>query len=296
MTRGIGLEQPPVAATAFRFPRWRLLLLTLLLAALYAQVLARLVLQWYQNPDYSHGFLVPLLAGYIVWRKRYEWDEAPREPSWLGLPIVVGSLGLLYLGNLGAEQFLARVSLWFVILGLIMYFEGSRRLRTISFPVAFLLFMIPLPAMIYNQIVFPLQLLASRCATRSLEAINLFPVLREGNLLLLPNYTLEVVEACSGIRSLMALLGLASVYGFLMERNLLLRIVLIIAMVPVAIAANAIRVMALAFCTQFWGIEVAESMLHPISGILIFCIATVMLLALHAAIVLLQRRFGSVPR
>jgi exosortase len=287
-------QQPPFKVTALIVVSWRLLLLVLVLTPLYGPTIVRLALQWYHDPEYSHGFFVVLLAGHLVWRKRQAWVGEPRKPSWLGLPIIVGSLGLLYLGTLGAELFLTRISLWLVVVGLILYFEGSHRLRTIAFPMAFLLFMIPLPAIIYTQIVFPLQLLASRCASRSLEAIDLFPVMREGNLLILPNSTLEVVEACSGIRSLMALLALASLYGYLRERSLLFRIVLIAAMVPLAVAANAVRVMVMAFCTQIWGTNAAESVLHPLLGILVFFVATGLLLALHCAIVLLRGRSGPV--
>lgn len=273
---------------------WRLWLLILLFAALYSGVLLRLVLLWSHDPEYSHGFLVILFAGYIVWRKRRAWAEEPSRPSWLGLPIIFGSLAFLYLGTLGAELFLTRLSLWLMLLGLIIYFEGSRRLRTIAFPMAFLLFMIPLPAIIYSQIVFPLQLLASRCASRSLEAMNLFPVMRQGNLLILPNSTLEVVEACSGIRSLMALLALASVYGYLRESSLFTRVVLIVAMVPVAVAANAARVMTTACATQLWGSKATDSVLHTLSGILVFVVATGLLFALHSVIRIVRRGSGTV--
>ncbi len=269
---------------------WRFALLALAVATLYAPVLGRLVLQWYQNPDYSHGFFVPPLVGYLIWRKRDAWAHTLHQPSWYGLVIVGVALGLLYLGSLGAELFLTRVSLWLTIIGLIVCFEGRARLRVLAFPLGFLLFMIPVPAIIYNQIVFPLQLLASNCASHSLHTINLFPVLREGNVLVLPNYTLEVVDACSGIRSLMALLTLASVYSYLVERTVWLRIVLVVAMVPLAIVANAGRVMLAALCTQLMGVKAAESLLHLLSGLVVFLIATLLLLALHAFIFAVRRR------
>ena len=288
----IQLGQLSARRVIFGLAPWRLGLLIVLFAALQAPVLMRLMLQWYHDPEYSHGFLVVLLAGYILWKKRHEWADEPRQPSWLGLPIIVGSLTLLFTGTLGAELFLTRMSLWLMLLGLILYFEGSRRLRTIAFPMAFLLFMIPLPAIIYSQIVLPLQLLASRCASRSLEAMNLFPVMREGNLLILPNSTLEVVEACSGIRSLMALLALASVYGYLRERSLFARVLLIALMVPVAVAANAVRVIVTACFTQLWGSKAADSVLHTLSGMLVFLVATGLLLVLHSVIRLVRRASG----
>jgi exosortase len=293
MATDIRLKQPTFTATAFRFASWRLLLLILALAGLYLPVLVRLAVQWYQNPDYSHGFFVPFLAGYMVWRKRSALAKTPRVPSWLGFPIVMGALGLLFLGSLGAELFLTRISLWFAIVGLILYFQGSRRLFKIAFPIAFLLFMIPLPAIIYIQIVFPLQLLASSFASRFLQIINFFPVLREGNLLILPNYTLEVVDACSGIRSLIALLALGSAYSYFKEHNQLLRIILVALMVPLAVVANAFRVILIAFCTQFWGSQAAEGLFHPLAGIMVFVVATSLLITLHITIDSVRRRFGA---
>src|SRR5262249_9749287 len=157
----------------------------------------------------SHGFFVPLFSSYLIWRRRDALAQMPARSSWWGMICVLGSLGLLFLGSLGAELFLTRVGLVGTIVGLVWFFFGAAMVRALAFPLAFLLLMIPLPAIIYNEIVFPLQLLASRFATGCLQQVHAFPVLREGNLLILPNHTLEVVEACSGIRSLMSLTALA---------------------------------------------------------------------------------------
>jgi exosortase len=177
-----------------------------------------------------------------------------------------------------------------VIAGLIVYFTGWRRLWAVVFPVVFLLFMIPLPAVIYNQIVFPLQLLASRFATSCLETLNLFPVLREGNLLILDRYTLEVVDACSGIRSLTSLVALAMGYGYLAERRLGIRIFLVLAMVPVAIVSNGIRVVITALLVNYFGISAAEGFMHSFSGWAIFLVSVMLLLALHGLINTILRR------
>jgi exosortase len=269
---------------------WPVLLLAFVTLALYMPVLGRLIRQWYDDPNYSHGFFVPAFSGYLIWNKRQQIGAVEALPSVWGAILVLGSLAVLYLGSLGSELFLQRVSLIGVIAGLIVYFSGWRRLGAVAFPIAFLLLMIPLPAVIYNQIVFPLQLLASRLATSCLETLNLFPVLREGNLLILDRYTLQVVDACSGIRSLMSLVALAMGYSYLAERRLGMRIVLVLAMVPVAIVSNGMRVVITALLVNYFGIGAAEGFVHSFSGWVIFLVSVMLLLGLHGLINTLLRR------
>ena len=147
-----------------------------------------------------------------------------------------------------------------------------------------LLLMIPLPSLVYNEIVFPLQFVASSFATKVLEIVNLFPVLKEGNILVLPQNRIEVVEACSGIRSLMSLITLAVCYGYLAERNRYLRIVLVLLVVPLAVISNGLRVVGTAMLTYYWGPEAAEGFLHSFSGWVIFIVATCLLLVFHKVI------------
>ena len=175
-----------------------------LVAGLYGPVLTQMVADWWRDPDYSHGFVVPLFVGYVLYLRRHQLRQVPLEPTNLGLPVMVGAIGLLLAGSLGAELFVARFSLLFLLGGMLLFFAGWKMLRALAFPLAFLVLMIPLPAIIYNQVTFPLQLLASRLSSSWLELLGVL-VLREGNVLVLPNYSLEVVEACSGIRSLMSL-------------------------------------------------------------------------------------------
>jgi len=183
-------------------------------------------------------------------------------------------------GTLGAELFISRSSLLFLLGGMILFFAGWKMLRAVAFPLAFLLLMIPLPALIYNQVTFPLQLLASRLASNSLELLGI-PVLREGNVLVLPNYSLEVIEACSGIRSLMCLIALAVAYGFFVERRLWARIALVVLMVPIAVASNALRVVGAGVATYFWGPQWAEGFFHFFQGWLIFVSALACMLIVH---------------
>jgi exosortase len=261
---------------------WRQLLLILLVIFLYGSVLRGLVGQWYHDADYSHGFFVPIFGAFLIWLRRDVLRVIPRKPDSSGLLVVLGAQGLLFLGSLGAELFLTRVSLIFTICGLVIYFLGWAMLRSIAFPLGFLFLMVPLPTLIYNEIVFPLQLLASRFATYCLASIRVIPVVREGNLLILPNYTLEVVEACSGIRSLMSLIALALAYGYLAEKKITIRAFLVALMVPVAVMSNGFRVMVTAILTSIWGSKVGDGFLHSFSGCVLFLSAATCLFLTHS--------------
>jgi exosortase len=202
-----------------------------LLVLLYAGVLNGLILQWWSNPDYGHGFFVPLLSFFILWRERERLTKSEVRPSNFGFVVMLGAVGLLLLGSLGAELFISRFSMLVLLTGMILFLAGWDTLRAVSFPLSYLIWMIPIPIIIYNQITFPLQLVASRLATAWLELVQV-PVLRDGNVLVMSNYSLEVVEACSGIRSLMTLIALAVAYGYLVEPRRWVRYVLVLLMIP----------------------------------------------------------------
>jgi exosortase len=258
---------------------WPATLLSLL-ALLYGSVLKGLILQWWNDANYSHGFFVPLFSGYILWQKRERWMTARVKPSNFGFVVMLGAVGLLISGSLAAELFTSRFSLLVLLAGMILFLAGWDVLRAVSFPLGFLILMIPIPVIIFNQITFPLQLLASRLATLFLELIGV-PVLREGNVLILSNYSLEVVEACSGIRSLMNLMVLAIVYGYLAEPRRWVRYVLVVAMVPIAIATNAIRITSAGVLAHRFGPGAAEGFLHEFSGLVIFVAAVVLMFVSH---------------
>ena len=271
---------------------WQGLLLVAVMAALYAPVLRGLVEQWYNEPDYSHGFLVPMISAYLIWRRRDKLRLVPQQPSFWGMVLVIVSIGFLVLGSLGAELFLSRISLVGTICGVVIYFCGTSMLRAMAFPIAFLLFAIPIPVIIYNEIVFPLQFVASRFATWTLETLNLFPIMREGNVLIIPGMSLEVVEACSGIRSLMSLLALAAAYGYMVERSVPVRWLLIVAMFPLAIISNGTRVMITALMANYIGPKAAEGFMHEFSGWVIFVVATALFLLFHSAVTFIRKKLG----
>ncbi len=292
-------EPPPPPETSFsevlKAIGWQGYVLIAAVFVLYAPILAKLVYQWWNDADYSHGLLVPFVSLYLIWRKRAELAEIPSRPSFAGLFVVLGSLGVMFLGSLGAELSLARVSIVGVICGLIVYFRGWATLKALTFPIAFLLFCIPLPHLLYNEIVFPLQFIASGFATRVLEILNIFPIMREGNVLVMPGLRLEVVEACSGIRSLISLLALAAGYGYLAEKSNVVRWLMFLAMVPLAIISNGTRVMITALMAHYIGPQAAEGFMHEFSGWVIFVVATILFLALHSLTVAIRKKLGWIP-
>jgi exosortase len=250
---------------------------TALLAALYYKILYSLGMQWYADPDYSHGFLVPLLSGYFVWERREKLRALPVAPSPWGIVLLGGGLLMLLIGATGSELYAQRTSLIVVTAGLVLLMLGREFLRVLLFPIAFLFFMIPLPAIIMNAIAFPLQLFAAKTATYCLYNFGI-PVLREGNVIVLAGTTLEVAEACSGIRSLQALLALGTVYAYFTQHVMWKRWTLVLLSIPIAIAANAFRVTGTGVLAHYWGIEAAQGFYHTFEGWLIFVVAFVLLL------------------
>ncbi len=253
---------------------------TVFLVVLYGPILKALAIDWWTDPNYGHGFLVPVFSAFVLWRERKRISKVDIRPSNLGVFAMLCAIGLLLVGSLGAELFSTRISFLVMLGGIVLFLTGWRMLRAVLFPLAFLILMIPIPVLIYNQITFPLQLMASRFATFWLQLINV-PVLREGNLIILPNYTLEVVDACSGIRSLMTLITLAIAYGYLVETKKWIRWVLVIIMVPIAIVSNSIRILGAGLLTYHFGPRMAEGFFHEFSGWVIFVAALLLMFACH---------------
>jgi exosortase len=224
----------------------------------------------------------------VLWQDRKRLAAIVPAPSWLGLPLVVLSLLMLVLGVLGAENFLARTSLLILLAGLILLFQGWTLFRAVLFPWAFLILMIPIPNLILQQVTFPLQLLASKLATGLLEFAGV-PVLRQGNVIVLASMPLDVAEACSGIRSLLTLVTLAIIYGYLMETRIWVRVVLAVAAVPIAVAANSFRIFGTGLLVQYWDPDKAEGFYHALGGWLIFVVALIMLFAVHQVVSLVWK-------
>lgn len=267
-------------------------ILAVLVAWLYHPVLVSLVRQWWDDSDYSHGFLIPLIASYLVWQRRERLRNAPATPRGSGLVVLVGGVGLFILANMAAELFVMRVSLLVIVAGLILFLLGRAHLKLLAFPLLYLLFMIPPPAIVFNAITVPLQLFAASAATTSLQLLDV-PVLREGNLIILANTTLEVAAACSGVRSLLALVALAVTYAYFTQDRFWGRALLFVSAVPIAIVANATRVIATGILAQFLGDEAARGFFHTFSGWLVFVAAFVLLCVEGFLVSRLRGRAGS---
>lgn len=278
---------------------WRGLAFTIVVIFTYATVLAKLSHDWWFDENYSHGLLIPLVIAYILWLDRDRLAAEPARPSMLlGGVAILFALFALWAGVAGAELYTQRLSLVLLLLGTVVYFWGLRFLRLLFVPFLLLLLAIPIPAIVFNKIAFPLQLFASRCAVWSMTVLGI-PVLRQGNIIELKPLNsfetkkLEVVEACSGIRSLMTLLTLAVVFAYFtypksadgegeysrrMKRYGLLRsIILVGSAVPIAIFTNALRVSGTGVLSHFYGTQVADGFFHSFSGWAIYIVAFLLL-------------------
>ncbi len=259
------------------------------LVYLYSTVVPHLIWQWWNDPNFSHGFFVPAFSAYLIWKQRKRLAGIPVNPSWIGLLVVFFSLCLLTFGILGAELFTQRSSLVFLIAGLVVTFLGWDYFRAVFFPWAFLFLMIPIPVIILNQITLPLQFLASRMASSMLAFLNV-PVLRDGNVIHLPDMSLQVVEACSGIRSLVSLGTLAIIYGYLLESSIVIRLILVAASVPIAVVANGLRIMGTGLTGLYWNPDKAQGFFHEFSGWVIFIVSLAALFLLHGLLRIIARR------
>jgi exosortase len=269
-------------------PQWailwpRVLLLAVLSVLLYHRIAVKLVTDWYNLPDFSHGFLIPFFAAFLLWDKRHEIRATPITPSWAGVTLVVLGLIELLLGVFGADLFLQRTSFVLLTAGLIWTLLGKTMLSRVKFVLFVLLLAIPLPTILFNQITFPLQLLASSFASHLLAFANV-PVLQDGNVIQLPALPLEVAEACSGIRSLMSLFTVAVIYGYFLEKETWRRVVLAASSLPIAVAANVARIFGTGLCVQYWDPDKALGFFHEFSGWLMFLVSLSCLYLVHLAL------------
>ena len=270
---------------------WTIPLLVLLIA-LYWQILGALGMDWYHDPDYSHGFLIPFLSAYFVWERWKDLCESSVQPTSWGIGLLAAGLLMLVVGIIGAELYTQRFSLLVVLSGLVLLLFGWNYLWILILPIGFLIFMIPLPAIVVNSIAFPLQLFAAKSATFCLFSLGI-PVLREGNLITLVGTTLEVAEACSGLRSLLSLLALGAVYGYFSQHQIWKRWALIVLSIPIAILANAFRVSGTGVLAHYWGVEAAEGFYHTFEGWIVFVVAFLLLLACGTVLSFIGRQRSS---
>ena len=308
------MKVPAVSGVPAAKHLFRILAIASALAFAYATVLGKLGHDWWTDENYSHGLLIPLIIGFILWSQRERLTRTALRPAtWSGLAAVLFALLALWAGTAGAELYMQRTSLVLMLGGTILYFWGFSLLRLLLVPLFLLLLAIPIPAIIFNKIAFPLQLFASRCAVWAMTVFDI-PVLRQGNVIeLMPlgareTKKLEVVEACSGIRSLMTLVTLAVVFAYFTHpraddgggdapqspaakigsriRSGLARLktfgfwratIIVLSAVPIAIFTNALRVSGTGILARYYGTQVADGFFHSFSGWVIYVVASLML-------------------
>ena len=249
------------------------------LAIPYYPVMKGLIYDWTNLPDFSHGFLIPFVSLYLVYERRRQLSNLNLTSDWTGLGLILIGVLLLLLGNLATEYFTIRFSILVVLGGIILFLLGKDFMKILLFPFAFLIFMIPLPSILMDRITFPMQLFASKVTARSLCLLSI-PALREGNIIQLDNASLEVVEACSGIRSLISLLALAVMFAYFNQKVTWKRLVLVLSTIPIAIIANTARVTGTGVLAYHYGENVAQGFFHDFSGWILFVIAFMCLFAI----------------
>ena len=262
-----------------------------LLVLCYATILYRMGVQWATDENMGHGFFVPVVAGFIVWQRRSKLAALPLRSNPWGLVLVIWAALQAIVATLGVELFTARVAFIIALVGVILYIGGTAWIRALAFPLLLLVFMIPIPAIIYAALTLRLQMLASELGEIMIGWMGI-PVLREGNTLRLPSQTLDIAEACSGIRSLLSLAFLSLIYAYFMDKRVWMRWALLIATIPIAIGANGIRVALTGLLSEV-NTELAQGMFHETEGYIVFIVALVALIFTHKTLTFAAKRIGN---
>ena len=258
-----------------------LILLLVALGIVYWPIVVPMVKQWAADDNYSHGFLVPFIAGYLAYMRRDELLAAEVRPSNYGLAIICFGLSMLLMGWIATEYYTMRSSLVVIVAGSVLYLLGWEIFKILLAPLAYLLLMVPIPAVIYDAAAFPLKLFVTKVSVLALKAMGIV-VWQEGNILMFPNITLEVADACSGLRSIMSLLALGAAYAFVLHTRTRDRVILILGTLPIAVFTNCLRVIATGVLAQYFGTAAAEGFFHEFAGFFVFFGAVVMFVALGA--------------
>ena len=257
---------------------WKAISLIFLFTGLYYQIIFDMVKDWYTDSDYSHGFLIPFISAYIIWTNREKISRIKIKPDNLGLLLLFIGLVLYILGITGAEFFTMRFSMIPVILGIVYSLCGREMTKSILLPVGFLVCMIPIPEILFNVVAFPLKLFAANVATSIIQFLSI-PVVRDGNIIHLTGISLEVADACSGIRSLMSMIALGVAYAYLFQKSMLKRMILVLFILPITIITNVARVTGTGILSHYVGSSAASGFFHEFAGIVVFLVAFAMFIS-----------------
>ncbi len=254
---------------------WAWFLLIGMFIAIYYPIVPRMVRDWDADPNSSHGFIIPFVSAWFAYKAWPKIKEMQVESSAWGISLIIFGLITLAFGVTVHELFTSRASLIIILAGMVLSFFGFKIFKELLLPIAFLVFMVPIPVTIYDALALPLRGLVSIFATEGMQACGI-PVLREGNVIILPNVSLEVVEACSGMRSLISLIALGTAYAFLMLEGAWRKTLLIIATIPIAVITNIARVFITGVLARYYGAQVAEGFFHDFAGYIVFIVALIL--------------------
>ena len=262
------------------------LLIVLLFAVFmlaYFPVWKNLVLHWSSSDEYSHGFFIVPISLFIVWKKKNTLAEITKQPSKWGFVLIILSILLYLFAHFAEIQTVASFSMVLLLPGVVIYLYGYLMLKEILFPICFLLLMIPVPAQIYSALTIPLQLFVSKVSIGIARLLNI-PVYLEGNVIHMSDRILKVVQACSGLRSMISLLALSAIFGYFTLRSNLLRSILFVSGIPAAIIVNIFRIVLIVLAFYCCNYDLTQGTIHSLFGMFIFFLALIIIACLKGVL------------
>ena len=226
--------------------------------------------RWFARDSYySHGILIPFVTAFLIWQKRDVLKKIKPETSPWGLRLFFLGIAIHLLSALFRVYFSSGFSLIIVLFGLTLHFYGSKAFKEVFFPISFLAFMIPLPMLVITNLSFRLKIFATQIAVGALNNMGLFCV-QHGSTIVMRHAYVVVEDACSGLRSLITLMALGSLFAYWMKSSFLKKAILFVSTIPIAVITNVGRIIFLSFVSEIWGTQRAMGPIHEASGIIIF--------------------------
>lgn len=273
----------------FEENKWYVAAYFIVVGLVYFDIISQMAHVWSVNDDYSHGFLVPLVSGYFFWMGKDKIGSTLAKPANWGLIIVLLGVAQLLLGSLASEYFTQRTSMVVVTAGAVIFAVGWEAFKAMRLSILYLLLMVPIPAIVYDSLTIPLKLLVAKISVNGLVMLG-YPVMREGNILVLPNVTLEVADACSGLRSLMSLIALSVAFAFLFHKPGWKRWFLIFSALPIAVFTNIMRVFGTGVLAKHYGRAAAEGFFHDFAGFAVFFVAMALMVVVGGILKIGEKR------